>query len=260
MKSAVALAIAVLLAAPGTYAQEKTPEHNTVREYRNRVFSIQHRDPRTIAAAVKLLGSGFQGSGLSVSDDLRTITVRDFPENIATIEEALKRLDRPVEQGPDIEMKIHVLIGSKSALPGSPLPDDLAPVVRQLQSTLSYAHYGLMTTAVHRTKPGAGIEGSGVADATLLGMTASQDRPVMLAYSMRNLTFGTSNERPTVEIGNVRFSMRVPLSLGGDSGVQYQDVGFETPVSLGAQEKVVIGTTSMRDKALIVVLMANIDR
>ena len=38
--------------------------------------------------------------------------------------------------------------------------------------------------------------------------------------------------------------------------IQYQNVGFETPVSLRDKEKVVIGTTTMGDKALIVVVTA----
>jgi len=50
------------------------------------------------------------------------------------------------------------------------------------------------------------------------------------------------------------FSLRVPLSIG--SGIQYQNVGFETPLSLREGEKVVVGTTAMGDKGLVVVVSA----
>jgi hypothetical protein len=136
-------------------------------------------------------------------------------------------------------------------------PEDLEPVVKQLQSTLKYAHYGLMTTIVQRTKVGDGLEGSGVAESTLLGMKDEKNRPIFYTYKLRNIT-ARNSEPPAIDVENFAFSMRVPLDLG--SSVQYQSVGFETPVSLRQREKVVIGTTSMQDKALIVVVTATVSQ
>ena len=146
-------------AGAGESAAPAAEEYNTIREFRSKVFEVHNRDAREIASSVKLLGSGFKGSALSVNDDMHTITVRDFPENVAAIEGAIARLDQPIANAPDIEMKISVLIGSKTPLPGAAtVPDDLAPVVKQLESTLRYAHYGLMTATVQRTKPGNGTQ------------------------------------------------------------------------------------------------------
>src|SRR5437016_12399311 len=83
---------------------------------------------------------------------------------------------------PAVEMKISLLIGSKAPLPGPAVPDDLAPVVKQLQSTLRYSHYGLMAANIQRTRAGEGIEGSGVAEPTLVGMG-----PVFYNYRLRNI-------------------------------------------------------------------------
>lgn len=254
--------ILVLLFTTALFAQEqqqakKEPEYNTVREYKNKVFTIQNRDVRPIFNTVHLLGSGFKGAAFSFNDELRTITVRDFPENVAAVEEAIKRLDQPMPAQPNIEMKIAVLIASKTALPSSPVPDELAPVVKQLQATMRYAHYGLMTSSVHRTKLGDGIEGSGVAEPTLLGMTASQDRPIFYTYNLRRITSGKSDAL-TIDIERFQFKMQVPLNIGNDN-VQYQSVGFETPVSIRQGEKVVIGTTTMKDKALVVVVTASVN-
>ncbi len=259
MKRFITLVAAVLIAAT-TFAQEaKQDEYNTYREFKNRVFTLQNRDARTIATAIKLLGSGFKGAGLSVNEDLHTITIRDFPENIAAIDEAIKRLDRPEAQPPAIEMKISVLIGSKTPLSGAAVPEELAPVVKQLQSTLNYQHYGLMTATVHRTKAGAGIDGSGVAEATLLGMTPAQERPIFYSYHVRRIDLASSAEESTIDVERFEFSMRVPIDTGNGS-ISYQSVGFETPVSIRQREKVVIGTTTMKDKALIVVVTATVNR
>jgi hypothetical protein len=257
------LLIIAVLASTAAFAQEtkdkaSEPEYNTTREFRNRVFTLQFRNPDDIASAVNLLGSGFKGAGLNVNSRLRTITVRDYPENLVAIEEAIKRLD--VEAPPErtVELKISVLIGSKTPLANAPIPDELAPVVKQLQSTLSYAHYGVMTSSVHRTKTGSGIEGSGVAEATLLGMTADQSRPILYSYKLRDVKVAGASERPTFDVNRFEFSMRVPLDLGSGS-IQYQSVGFDTPVSIRQNEKVVIGTTTMRDKALVVVVTAKVE-
>lgn len=249
------LTLALLLVAASLFADEPktTPQYNTVREYKNKVFSIQNREPRQLAAAVKLLGSGFQGADISVNEELRTITVRDFPENIAAIEEAIARLDRPAPPEPDMELKISVLIGSKSPLANAPVPDELAPVIKQLQSTLTYPNYSLLTTTVHRTKTGDGIEGSGVAESALLGVKVTEARPIFYTYRLRSIGYTDTK----IDIGNFVFSMRVPLDVGNGS-IQYQSVGFETPVSMRQGEKVVIGTTTMNDKALVVVVTARV--
>lgn len=243
-----------LLAATAALAQDKPkePEYTTTREFRNRVFEIRNRDAREVAQTIKLLGSGFKGADLSVNSELKTITVRDFPENLAAMEEAIKRVDKPAVPLPDIEFKISVLIGSKTPLNAPGVPEDLAPVVKQLQSTLRYNHYGLMTAAVQRTKPGMMLRGSGVAEPTLLGMTPNQERPVFYEYNMTRIAASETG----VDIERFAFNMRVPIVVKGTE-VQYQNVGFETPVSVRDKEKVVIGTTTMGDKALVVVVTAS---
>jgi hypothetical protein len=53
----------------------------------------------------------------------------------------------------------------------------------------------------------------------------------------------------------------VPLNVGNGGGgpqIQYQNVGFRTPVSVREGERVVVGTTTMGDKGLIVVLSARV--
>jgi hypothetical protein len=258
MKRIATLLVLLLFAVLPLFADtpKKEEQFNENKAFKNKVFEVHNRSAGDLAATVRLLGSGFQGAGLSVNDDLHTITVRDFPENIAAIEEALSRLDRP-EVSPEVSLNIAILIGSKTPLPGTAaIPEDLAPVVKQLQSTLRYANYGLLAAAMHRTKAGLGLDNSGVAEPSLLGMTAKEERPVFYSYHLHEI--GVSDQ--TVSVAGFRFSMKVPVEMGNGSGSQYQDVGFDTPVNLRQNEKVVIGTTTMGDKALIVVVTAKVEK
>jgi len=258
MKRIAALLAFLLLTVLPLFADtpKKEEEFNENKSFKNKVFEVHNRTAVDLAATVRLLVSGFKGTGLSVNNDLHTITVRDFPENIAAIEEALSRLDHP-EASPEVSLNIAILIGSKSPLPGAaPVPEELMPVVKQLQSTLRYANYGLLAATMHRTKAGLGLENSGVAEPSLLGMTAKEERPVFYHYRLHEISINDQ----TVSVAGFGFGMKVPVEMGNGSGSQYQDVGFDTPVNLRQNEKVVIGTTTMGDKALIVVVTAKVEK
>ena len=151
-------------------------------------------------------------------------------------------------------MNLAVIIGSKSPLPNSaPLPDDLLPVLKQLQATLRYSTYGLLTATMHRTKAGTGVTNSGVAEPALVGIAAKEGKPIFYTYTLRDIAVGEN----TVGVGDFEFNMRVPID-SGNGGTQYESVGFHTPVTIRQNEKVVIGTTTMGDKALIVVVTATV--
>jgi hypothetical protein len=245
------IAILLLLFATNLIAQEKKDEdYNTNRELKSKVFEVHNREPRDLYNTLRLLGSGFKGAAISYSQDLRTITVRDYAENVASIEEALKRLDQPAPPASDIELKISVLVASKSPLTAGAVPEDLESVVAQLKKTLRYSHYSLMATTVQRTRSGRGVDGSGVAEATMLGLKAEDSRPIIYSYKLDGVTVGAN----AIDVGNFNFQIKMPINVG--TSIQYQAVGFETPVSLKPNEKVVIGTTTMGDKALIVVVTA----
>ena len=146
-----AILILTLLFATALVAQEN--------KFRTKMFEVHSGNARDIARTIKTLGSGTPGSEINYNEETRTVTVRDFPENVATIEEAIGRLDKATPAAPDIELKISLLIGSKMQLPGPAVPEDLAPVVKQLQTTLRYSHYGLLAANIQHTQAGEGIEG-----------------------------------------------------------------------------------------------------
>ena len=251
------IAMLLLACAPALVAQEKKeePHYNVNRELKSKMFMVNNRDPRDIVTSIRYLGSGVEGAALSANPEMKTIVARDYPENLAAIEDAITRLDKTPVPVPNVDFKISILIGSKTPLTSAAVPEELSSVVKQLQSTLRYSNYGLMTSAVHRTKIGAGfVEGSGVAESTILGITV-EGRPVFYNYRLRDLSLHDS----TIDIGSFNFGMRIPIRSGSTANeYTYQPVGFDTPVSVKQNEKVVIGTTTMGDKALVVVLTAGV--
>ncbi|MBI3652142.1 MAG: hypothetical protein HY231_14070 [Acidobacteria bacterium] len=243
----------------------KEPDFISEKGFKGKVFEIKYREPSAVRQAVANLGSGFKGAQISYSDEFKTITIRDFPENIAAIEEAIKRLDTPQAPRPDIEFRIHVLIGSAMAIQGEEMPADLKEVVNQLQSALKYKNYSLMFSALHRTKEGApGVGNNGVAEAKLFNTIAvPSGNQIFYDYSIGQIYVDSSTSAgTTVQIGQFGFSLRIPLVMGSstDPKITYQNVGFRSPVSLREGEKVVVGTTTMGDKGLIVVLTAKVHK
>ncbi len=243
---------------PSTPAPEaKGPDYVEEKGFKTKVFEIRFRDPGSFQSMLQTLGSGFKGSALSVNRELRTITARDFPENLAVMEDAIKRLDVPEAPRPDIEFHVHVLIASNTASGTTTFPPELGDVIKQLQATLSYKNYSLMSSSIQRGKEGiSGVNNSGLSDSKLLGLDANQSTPIFYGYRLRPIMLENSASGSTVHIGTFSFNMRFPITLGASA--QYENVGFETPVSVRDGEKIVVGTTTMGDKGLVVVLMAKV--
>lgn len=242
---------------PAPTAASRAPEYVEEKGFKGKIFEIKYRDPMGLYQVIRGLGSGFKGASASVNQEFRTLTVRDFPENIAAIEEAIKRLDTPEAPRPDIEFSVHVLIASNSGAGAEDFPAELTDVVKQLKSALKYTSYSLMTSGIHRAKEGSPmVENSGVAQSNLFASVPTPPNPIFYEYQLRSISIDSASGAPTVQIGEFRFNMRVPLNLG--TQVQYQNVGFQSPVGLRQGEKVVVGSTSMGDKGLVVVVSAKL--
>jgi len=261
--------VTTLCLAPPTFAQAartataqpaptaKSPDYVEEKGFKGKIFEIKYRDPYGLLQVIRPLGSGFKGATISVEQAFKTLTVRDFPENIAAIEEAINRLDKPEAPRPDIEFSIHVLIASNSPSGLEDYPADLGDVVKQLKSTLKYKSYALMTSAIHHSKEGpSGVSNTGVAESNLFSSVPTPPNPIFYEYSLELISIDSASGTTSVQLGGFHFNMRVPLNMG--NSVQYQNVGFRSPVSLRQGEKVVVGSTTMGDKGLIVVVSAKV--
>lgn len=258
----LALALA-LVAAPAALAQseqnQQKQEDNFVTQkmFQNRVFDIKNRDPINLARVLAPLTSGFRGAVVVPNPDFRTISVRDFPENIAVIEEAIRRLDQPEAVHPGIEFHIHMLVASNDEAAGNHYPAELSDVVKQLQSTLGYKNFNLMGSQIVRSKEGRTENSNrGVADLKVTNDTPANKNPVYYNYNIHTVSLDNAGGQARVQIEDFSMEMKMPLWLGGDKMV-YEGIGFRSPVSLREGEKVVVGTTSIADKSVVVILTAS---
>jgi type II secretory pathway component GspD/PulD (secretin) len=256
----LALALALCAAGAARAQSEQTKQEDsfvTQKMFANRVFDVRNRDPLSLSRVLAPLTSGFRGSVVSPNQEFRTISVRDFPENIAVIEEAIRRLDTPEASPPSIEFRVHMLVASNDEGVVNRYPSELADVVKQLQASLGYKNFTVIGSQIVRGREGRSDNSNkGVADLKMANDTPANKSPVYYNYNLRALSLDNAGGQSRVKIEEFIMDLKVPLWLGGDKMV-YENVGFRNPVSLREGERVVAGTTSIADKSVIVVLSAS---
>ena len=240
---------AVLAQQPNT-TQDKPKEETfvTERQFKSKIFDVKYREASSIASVLRQLGSGFKGAGISANNEFKTLTVRDFPENLATIEEAIKRLDTPAAPPSSVQMHMHVLLASNRGAPtAGEIPVELKDVITELRGTLTYRNYELITSVLQRlTETNLGLNGSGLAQVpgAQSGVTTAR-----YEHSVAQLSFVPSaSGSHTIQIQQFTFTL-----MG--EGIQGR---IQTALNLRDGEKVVVGTATINDRALIVVLIPKI--
>ena len=223
--------------------------------FKNRVFDVKNRMPEDLVPVIRLLTSGFKGAQLAASNEFRTITVRDFPENIAAIDEAIKRLDTPEVARPSIELRMHVLLASNSGATSNQFPPELKDVMAELQTTLTYKDYALVTSIVQRTRDSRGyrtgyLEGRGTAEVSWPTQAGGVEKKISTYQFGANTVALTSTPAGAMEIqlGDFNFMLAGP---GADAKIH-------SDVRIRDGEKVVVGTAGFNDKALILVMTAKV--
>lgn len=256
---ASALAAQAPPATPAPQAKPAEPDLATLRAMKSKLFVIQFRDPLQLQRALSALGSGANGATMRFNNEggLNTIGVRDFPENLALIEDALKRLDRPAanQKATDVELTLHVLFASKGSVSDGELPSELHDVVKQLKGTLAYRGYVLAASFVQRVQvlDNARSHTSGLGHVLpgALGAAEGKDAARMkVEWRADGLRLMSPNEGPsTLDVESFRLDLEeaTPTRTGTLAK-------FNTPLSLREGERVVVGTSVVKDHGVVVVL------
>jgi hypothetical protein len=222
----------------------------------SKLFEIKYRNPKEIADAVR--GLSISPGVVQYNEKLQVVTVIDFPENISAIEAAIKRLDIPESAPASFDIRLHVLATSGVDEKGG-VPSDLEPVVAQLRKTLKYQRYAYITTFTGRVQNGETFSATGVAPsiaktssrsaekspATFQMQVPEEDR---YTYKFGKIRLATDGEgRETLQISQFGFT----VSIAGKG-----DIIINTSLNLREGENVVVGTTSVGENALVVVVSA----
>ncbi len=224
--------------------------------FKGKVLEVKHRDPNSLVLLLSPLGSGFKGAEIRGNGEFKTITVRDFPENIAAIEEALKRLDVPsLKSEPSVELTLHILM-SNTGQNSNSVPAELQNVITQLQKTFTFKDYQLVASTIQRAK----VKGRG-GNAAFSGKGNA---------TWKEWPDGKSNDGQGYLSRSADYEYRANTieaisSASGVTTVQLNEFTFNfgksyifSNLELRDGEKVVVGTSSIGDKALILVLTAKV--
>ncbi len=267
----IALLFSFLLvcAAPASFAlaqstdqqKEEQPSAPRPPKHAVKLFEIKYRSPNSLRESVQALGSGTGNAMIYANENLKTLTVRDFPENIAAIEEALKRLDVPDKSPVSLEFQLHLIAASMTSAEKNTLPKNLEPVVEQIKSTLKFTNYRYVSSALNRVSDRGKIDSSGVTGSlfpTPAGVTNTPESPSFYQYGLSRVSLTQDAAgKESIQIESFRFNVSVPVKIGSDPrSIQYRDIGVITPLSLREGEMAVVGTANIggSDEAIIVVI------
>ena len=260
----ITLALVILLVSPAAAAQpaqtERKPEDSSAisREFKGRIFELKHRIPRTLVGVLQTLGSGVKGSVITANDEMGIISVRDFPENIAVIEEAIKRLDKPQTAQPRADMEVQLSLVAASRVGGTDsadIPAGVAKVLEQLRNTLKFKSYRYITTFINRTREGGRVNASGAADA-FFQPSEMKGSKTFYEYSFTGVNIvNAEGGGQAIQVPEFHFSAKVPINVGNNQ-IQYQNMGIHTGLTLKDGEQIVVGTSNIgsSDEALIIVV------
>ncbi len=243
---------------PAPKEPEKESNYIEHKDFKSKVIEVKHRDAFELMRALSVMGSGAKGASIVGNAQLRILTIRDYPENVAAIEDAVKRLDVPepprsAARFRDIELTAYVLIASKQESPTAQYPAPLKDVVTQLQNTLGFKSYYLLTPFVQRTGSVNGrIESNGVAPLTLANQAFNA------RYYLSIVQVGAANRTATdpgeIVFKQLNFQLRCdPATPNLNKTIE---VKIATELTVKDGEKVVVGTASLDDSALVLVIMA----
>ncbi len=233
-------------------AQAKGPDYAETKEFKSKIYELKYRDPQELYATIRVLGSGFKGADVSINSSNKTIAVRDFLENLLTITEAIKRLDVPsTKSEPTVELTMHVFL-TNTGQSSDQLPTDLKDVLKQLQTTLAFKDYQLVTSIAQRGRARGrtnnnALFGKGNAIWKELSEDGQKTVSGLADYEYRvnsmDVVTGSSG------VSSVQLSSYY-LSFGKSS--------VQSDLELRDGEKVVVGTTGFGNKAMFLVLSAKV--
>lgn len=188
---------------------------------------------------------------IASSRDFKTLTVRDFPENLATIEAAIKRLDVPAPPALDIDLRLFVVLASSTPdSTDAELPPEIRGAAQQLRSAFGYKGFKLLTPIMQRSREGRALtHGSGEVSGATLGSLADPKSNLQYRYQIMGIN-QTSDAGGVGQIDLSGFEFQLEGHLGR--------ARIASDLSLKPGDQVIVGSASLNRTALILILSATV--
>lgn len=236
------------------------PERVVNKDLKTQIFEVKHRDPDALARVLRGLSSFEKGTQINSDRSFKTITVRDYPENVTVIERALTRLDVPEKLPANLEFQLHIITASRSGRATEQMPKNLAPVVAELQKTLQYSNYSYVTTVFNRAQDGKEIEAQGSIELN----PALTTNKTFYNYKLTDIQLGTDEaNNEMVQVRRMAFGMRTPTLVkarDGKEATDYVEASILTGLSLREGEQVVVGTANIGNSDDAVILVVSVKK
>lgn len=240
--------------------KDEAPNQTARLDIVSKIFDVKYRNPQSLVEVLNVYVGPSTGR-MSFNREMKTIMVRDRAENVAAIEEALKRFDVPESSPVSLEFQLHLISASMGQQEKESVPANLTPVIQQIRSALKFTNYRYVNSSLNRVSNGGKVESSGIGGSLFpapQGVPTSQERPSFYSYSLGPVKLTQdSSGKESIQIDNFRFGASVPVRISTDANnIQYKDIGIITPLSLREGEMVVVGTANISgsDEAVVVII------
>ena len=249
------LLVLVLLALPLAAQDQKKEEPKEAQV--QRLFVLKYADPNQVSNLIRV----FTGN-VAPNSAMHALAVSASAPAMASIEDAIKRVDVPSSAPHNVELTAYMLTGSDAdGTPPGNLPKELDSVIAQLKSVFAYKSYKLGEIQTLRGRTGERLSTSETGGARTIGNISA---PIITQFSVNSIGVGDDG---AIHIDGLRVGDRVPTASGTGSSngalvntqFTYLDVGLNTDVDIKEGQKVVVGKMALStNEAMFVVLMAHV--
>ncbi len=214
-----------------------------------KLIPLKYADPQTVYGLLRIFDAS-----VVFNTELHALAVKCSPQTMQAVEEAIARLDTPAAAPKDLDLTVHLVVGSDSdASVGGPLPKEMEPVAAQLKNTFAFKSYRQLDVLTLRTRAGqrASTESSGG-----FIQFGNVSKPVVTSLSLNSSSIGADGV--TVRIDQIRATSKIPVE-SSPGNFNYQDLTLTTDLDIKEGQKVVVGRMGInREQALFLVMTARV--
>jgi hypothetical protein len=214
-----------------------------------KLIPLKYADPRALYDLLRIFEAN-----IIFNAELHALAVKATPQTMQAVEDAVARLDTPASAPKDIDLTIHLVVGSDSEVNiGASLPKDLEPVVNQLKNNFPFKNYRQLDVMTLRTRSGqrAGTESSGGSM-----QFGNVTKAVVTNFAINSSSIGADGA--TIRLDQVRSNSKIPIEVG-QGQYSIQELNLNTDLDIKEGQKVVVGRMGInREQALFLVLTARV--